>query len=1314
MEDDMILKQPADRRLAGDTKDLPPGPPGAENDDEYSETKKEDKSVVKELSKSRRRSPSGSPPPSKRKSPSRGPPRSPRGRRTPSPRRRFGRNRNDYSPDRRRFNDRGRMRRSPLRNRSRDRIDHRRNGRDRFRGRRESRSRSRSNSPVSRRRWSPKKKPSSPPIPPPGAQYSVAGPGMYPDAYTAYSQYGPPQQAYGPGDFVAAPPQAAFATGYPPPPAWGVPPESYQQPNWVPQQEPMAPPILQQPSGVVVQQTVAVQPPGTQQPPPTIVVEKKNESNPTHDAVAQEAENQRDELKKQRTSYLKKTAALKKELKVLKDQRKDLIGGTGSHSPTTKGFLDENERLQSQIQKKLSTIENVIDMLTGIIGEENLSKEEAIESPKKHSKKKRSTSSSSSDDSSSSNSSSSSSSSSSSESEDNSSPERLKSKAIESMKHKRDVQGKAVTKDKKVKDELKKADEKKINYVFYDPEMHWCKICDSFPKTAKDYLTHLHSKDHAENVETMETPWHNTMTTDEYPSFEGAPIKRTPIRGLPFFVPATSWYCKICSVWMGDLHCASLHLKSRTHSNKYNAYLEKNPHYEVDWLAERQKQINEKKSAPPPAPIISTLSTTTDLEHKEVKNKSKHGEEKEKNSKKRKKKNSDKKDKKKKKRSKKRKKAATSSSSNDSSSETEAKNAKKKQLEPLPSSAPAAPAAPSIRVQMRNLQKEKEEMEIQGLAPPPPPKISEPSQSVVAEAESTKKDDLISQWNIVQSVISDSEKKLLEQLKGKLKNKPPEVETKKEDKVLVQPPPVVQFIKANEKKNSTEHRGHVRSPAKKDESRNDKEKDNGGAIANRRRSKSRPSRRSRSRSLSAPGRGRRMRRSRSRGGGIRRSRSRGRRSPSRGRFSPRGYGRRRRSRSQGRRRSRSHGRPRRRISSSRSRSRSGSNHRIEKAIVRQPEFRPRVPVTDANNVKKSKSKPVEEKEDRKKSSSKSSASNKKLPFIGRMPVFKKQSQNSENPEISENEKKEPEESNHPIEYGPTMAPVPMMQDSYAHAGYEPSLMSEYEDLMPDPVQFVSLMGAPPPPPSLPPPQQYVEEEKDILPPGIDETESEFVPKPISDAPIPRKGPLPKDFEEALNIIFPGEKKHDDDLAGAKSSGETQIIMDEPIMQQSDLLKEGIHMMTVEETSLVGMDEASQMSMNEPLQFNKPTSSVATTSANNSGENSVDKSPLQTDPIEEAVGVCISSIPPPPPPSMVMEQIVEKNSSETDLIQEKSPESVEMPTPPKDLQIKLSENKLDTNPQPVSPTDSEKNRRQEELDDLAMLGIDADDMAAMCI
>lgn len=54
------------------------------------------------------------------------------------------------------------------------------------------------------------------------------------------------------------------------------------------------------------------------------------------------------------------------------------------------------------------------------------------------------------------------------------------------------------------------------------------------------------------------------------PHYPDAPTKRTPIRGLQFFVPTTGWYCTICSIWMGDLHCASLHLKSQTHANNYN------------------------------------------------------------------------------------------------------------------------------------------------------------------------------------------------------------------------------------------------------------------------------------------------------------------------------------------------------------------------------------------------------------------------------------------------------------------------------------------------------------------------------------------------------------------------------------------------------------------------------------------------------------------------------------------------------------------------------------------------------------------------
>lgn len=44
--------------------------------------------------------------------------------------------------------------------------------------------------------------------------------------------------------------------------------------------------------------------------------------------------------------------------------------------------------------------------------------------------------------------------------------------------------------------------------------MHWCKLCGVFPKTAKDYLTHLHTKEHLMQQKTVESPWHDKPFKD--------------------------------------------------------------------------------------------------------------------------------------------------------------------------------------------------------------------------------------------------------------------------------------------------------------------------------------------------------------------------------------------------------------------------------------------------------------------------------------------------------------------------------------------------------------------------------------------------------------------------------------------------------------------------------------------------------------------------------------------------------------------------------------------------------------------------------
>jgi len=39
--------------------------------------------------------------------------------------------------------------------------------------------------------------------------------------------------------------------------------------------------------------------------------------------------------------------------------------------------------------------------------------------------------------------------------------------------------------------------------------------------------------------------------------------------GLEFFIGTQAWYCKLCDTWIGDLHCASAHFKSKQHNDLY-------------------------------------------------------------------------------------------------------------------------------------------------------------------------------------------------------------------------------------------------------------------------------------------------------------------------------------------------------------------------------------------------------------------------------------------------------------------------------------------------------------------------------------------------------------------------------------------------------------------------------------------------------------------------------------------------------------------------------------------------------------------------
>lgn len=65
--------------------------------------------------------------------------------------------------------------------------------------------------------------------------------------------------------------------------------------------------------------------------------------------------------------------------------------------------------------------------------------------------------------------------------------------------------------------------------------------------------------------------------------------------------------------------------------------------------------------------------------------------------------------------------------------------------------------------------------------------------------------------------------------------------------------------------------------------------------------------------------------------------------------------------------------------------------------------------------------------------------------------------------------------------------------SYYDGNVQQMSMEDYDDLMPDPMQFVSLMGpAPPPPPMVPPPSSTVDKNEPVLPPGLLDKNIKFV------------------------------------------------------------------------------------------------------------------------------------------------------------------------------------------------------------------------------
>lgn len=707
-------------------------------------------------------------------------------------------------------------------------------------------------------------------------------------------------------------------------------------------------------------------------PPPTLVMEDEETRKKKEAAIAEEKRNQRLALEKQRDDCKQRATALSRELDMLRNQRKDLTSSSKrSPSPTTMNFIRENDKLQAAIQEKLSTIKNVIEMLSDIIGKDTAKSGEKTSSSDK--------------------------------------PKKESSSNKEDKKSRKDEKSPVKSREKTKVKEIKESNGV-FNVVHYDPELHWCQLCNVFPKTAKDYLNHLHSVEH-QAKQMPDQPWRENLASDDFPSHPDAPAKRTPIRGLQFFVPATAWFCKLCEVWMGDLHCASIHLKSKKHALEFGKILQKAPNFEIDWATERQRALD--KSEPHVQLQLTSVSggnsfldsiplqiknkkpetnnTVQNLMEKVMKNiepKRKSPESKTQSSDKKKHKKDVTKENKKKKRKRKHSSSSSSSdsssssssdsssSSSSSSSSDDSDNEKKKKLDPI---------AIVRKLQSEALAKRENDISTHGGWTSVP-------QNAIAAKRLTKP-----------------------------KSPPPE-----RPKVNIPGPKIIEFTDKTREKRSENSSTRSRDTNDSRNSRND----------------------------------------------------------TKSRTTPR--------------------RPRTPEKRDRDKDRAKTTIKIDPSKSSKNAPTPLEKSREARSRETSDRKRSDSKKESAKEDDKKKQVNKKLPFIGRMPVFKKQQA------MEKEEQKNKEEAQ----------------------CYEMDMSNDCDDLMPDPMQYAFLNAPPPPPPPqvyqipleiIAPQQSYptIDDSEEVLPPGITQEEHDSVPQTISEDP--RKGPLPNDFQEALNIIFDGAK-----------------------------------------------------------------------------------------------------------------------------------------------------------------------------------------------
>lgn len=311
----------------------------------------------------------------------------------------------------------------------------------------------------------------------------------------------------------------------------------------------------------------------------------------------------------------------------------------------------------------------------------------------------------------------------------------------------------------------------------------------------------------------------------------------------------------------------------------------------------------------------------------------------------------------------------------------------------------------------------------------------------------------------------------------------------------------------------------------------------------------------------------------------------------------------------------------------------------------------------------------------------------------------------------------------------------------------PTVQAEEYDLMPDPMQY-ALMTAPPPPMPEAELRHFVEAIETVLPPGmstishlgfclvhrnilyifisnvgidVEEAENMELEAAVPPPPPPSdRDNLPKDFQDALSIIFDkGAGNASDDATtaqvttfqptatdGENSNEIAHVVMQDEMQTFAQVDMDSQHSRAEhEQTAIIG---TTNMEIDDQSQYMLYTEEQYT-------QNHVQQQ-LSVPSVEPPQSADLSTQNIPTPPI----QILDAAGNLTQIpgpVLEVGSDFVMLDPDGNRLDNYAMEQNLNAAKKAVGLTEHDielQQKRKQELDDLAMLGIDADDLAAQCI